>query len=133
MKTYFSAFLVLLAVAVANYVGQVYDVALRVPFYDVYLHLAGGFGIGLMLSAMHRSVFADHAVSRNGRWLIVVSVLCVGLVWELFEAYFNIAGAPVGTKAYYIDTIKDLCDDLFGGGLGVYLLSRLSKVRAKTV
>jgi hypothetical protein len=127
MKTYLGAFLVLLAVAVANYVGQVYDVALKVPFYDVYLHLAGGLGIGLMLSALHRSFFPSHTTSTNGRWLIVFSVLCVGLVWELFEAYFNIAGAPVGTKAYYIDTIKDLCDDIIGGGLGVYLLSRSYK------
>jgi hypothetical protein len=121
MKTYFSAFAVLLAVAVGNYVGQEYNVALHVPFYDVYLHLGGGLGIGLMLLAMLRSYKHEYASTNQGHRLVVLGIILVGIIWELFEAYFNIAGAPVGTKAYWLDTLKDIIDDIIGGSLALFL------------
>jgi hypothetical protein len=121
MKTYLSAFIVLLLVAVANYIGQEYGVSLMVPYYDVYLHLGGGAGIALMLAAMLRSYSAEYAATGKGRSLVLLGLLCVGLVWELFEAFFNITGEPLGSKAYYIDTVKDLIDDMIGGGVALWL------------
>ncbi|HEX7724598.1 MAG TPA: hypothetical protein VF438_02575 [Candidatus Paceibacterota bacterium] len=124
MKTYFSAFAVLFAVAVGNFVGQEYNISFQVPFYDVYLHFGGGLGIAMLLHALLISYKPDYFHTARSRRLVLWGVLVVGLVWELFEAYFGIAGAPVGTKAYYTDTIKDLIDDMLGGALAVWLVAR---------
>lgn len=86
--------------------------------YDIYMHIFGGLTIALFLIALASSFKPD---ALNRRKNIVLGVFIIGLGWELFEAYFNIAGAPVGTKAYYIDTIKDLIDDIIGSSLGAFL------------
>ncbi len=86
--------------------------------YDIYMHILGGITIGLFLYALISSFKLD---LLNKRRNIIFGVFIIGIIWELFEAYYNIAGAPIGTKAYYIDTIKDLINDIIGGTVIAFL------------
>jgi len=106
---------------IANHIGQVYGVAMMIPQYDIYLHIGGGFGIYLLVRAVLKSWKPGLENTAKGRWLILLGVLVVGLIWEGYEWYFDIAGAPVGTAAYYVDLVKDLINDLLGGVIALYL------------
>jgi hypothetical protein len=119
MRTYFLALLVLAFLLVFHSLGISQNFYLYFWPYDIIAHIMGGLGIGLFIAAFFRTY-------QQGRFkekakVIVPLVFLVGLGWEVFEVYFNIAGNPYGTKAYFIDTIKDLIDDTLGGIIAVYI------------
>jgi len=123
MKIYIYAFLILAAVLWAHLMG-IHGLYYQYSTYDVFVHILGGIGIGLFITAFVKSNLKNEAKVANIRWKIILGVLMVGIVWELFEMYYNIASAPIGTKAYYIDTVKDLMDDIIGGGLVAWVCFR---------
>jgi hypothetical protein len=117
MKTYVLGFLAVFLLFLGNSAGIHFGWYESYWFYDIPMHILGGFSIGLSLVAfvgMHGKEW------QNKRQIILIGVLVASILWELFEAYYNIAGAPVGSKAYWIDTVKDLVDDLFGGVVVIY-------------
>lgn len=93
-------------------------------WYDIMMHILGGTTIGLLGYQVSRSMNRLEHLSWKK---IVIAVFLIGLAWEVFEAMFGIAGAPVGTKAYYVDTTKDLFDDCFGAVLAYIISSVLVK------
>lgn len=95
-----------------------------IPNYDVFMHILGGLGIGFFVYALVRS-FDQKWLSKTIN--LVLLVICAGLVWELFEIYYNIAGHPLWTKLYYIDTIKDFVNDTIGGAIAVWLCKRFDR------
>ena len=111
MRIYLYAILVLGLVFIGNYAGNIYGWYVTLEGYDVFMHIIGGFGIGLFAVALLES--RGLVITQNKK-LVVAAVLVAGLIWELFETYYGIAGAPVGTKLYYIDTVKDLFNDCLG-------------------
>ncbi len=90
--------------------GMQYHFYMTYWYYDIIMHFLAG--IGIALSALY--------VLKNPKDIILIT-LVAGLAWELFEVYFNIAGSPIGSTAYRLDTLKDLFDDVLGSVL-VYLL-----------
>ncbi|MDD5165536.1 MAG: hypothetical protein PHG25_03320 [Candidatus Pacebacteria bacterium] len=118
MKTYLSALIALVVLFIAHILGNTFDLYTHINGYDIPMHILGGVGIGFSIIAVLRSCTFK---IDNYYWVGVLLVFIGGFLWELFEAYYGIAGAPVGTKAYYIDTIKDLFDDTLGGLIVVYV------------
>lgn len=59
---------------------------------------------------------------NNKNKIIFWSVVIIGIVWEIFEAYFGISGYPFLTNSYNIDTVKDLVDDAIGALLIIKLI-----------
>lgn len=114
MRTYIFGFLAVVVLAIGNEAGQAWHIYQSVAYYDIFMHLLGGFAIGLSVAA---AVELHGGMIRHKLWFILGTVLLAGLAWEAFEAYYDIAGAPVGTHAYWIDTVKDLIDDCVGGFL----------------
>ena len=93
--------------------------------FDVIMHIIGGFTIGMFIYALVVSFKPDLV---HKKCFIIGTVFLVGLIWEIFEAYYDIAGYPVGTKLYFIDTAKDLIDDIIGAGLlGILVSSEFFK------
>jgi hypothetical protein len=90
-----------------------------IPLYDVFMHILGGVGIGLLVGAIIKSDF-DAIASKGSK--IVLGVLVIGIVWELFEIIFNVAGYPLWSKAYFLDTVKDLFDDCLGGLIAFWVV-----------
>ncbi len=120
MKTYFYALLALAFLLVFHTLGITDNFYLYFWFYDIIAHMLGGLGIGLFALALLQTFWPGMLVKN--RWLkIAILVFIAGLVWEAFEVYYNITGYDFGLKAYYLDTIKDLIDDVIGGLIAVYL------------
>ncbi len=81
---------------------------------DTPMHFLGGFGVGLVAMGFLRSLYTKSKyVSASQFWYTVVLVICVGIVWELVEVYFKVSVMFGGL--FWIDTVKDLLMDTFGG------------------
>ncbi len=117
MRAYFYSFIVLCLVLVMDIIG-LNGLYVRFPPYDIFMHILGGIGIGLALCA----AVALHGGNIVHKYrIIIIGVLITGIIWELFEMYYDITGEPLWSALYYIDTVKDLIDDIIGGGIAVYL------------
>lgn len=132
MLTYLSA-VILSAITLVLHVYGLHGWYVQLVWYDIMMHILGGVTIAVfayaVLASLRGRVFV---VSRGGAWTVVGFVLLAGLIWEGFEIYFDISGHPFGTKLYYIDTVKDLFDDVFGGGIVVAIRSLMaSSIRIK--
>jgi uncharacterized membrane protein (DUF373 family) len=121
LTVYFSALVVLLAVLVADMQGNALGLYQSWWPFDILMHIAGGIGIGLFLYALIGS-FYPHI--RRKKRAVIWGVFVVGIVWELFEIWSNTAGYTLWTVPYYIDTAKDLFDDVIGAGLVAWLVMK---------
>lgn len=92
-----------------------------VPVYDIFMHILGGAGVALLLVGIAHSWRPD--LSHRGRF-IIAGVVVVGLLWEVFEAAFGLTGYPVGSRLYWIDTVKDLIDDAIGAAMIVFVAGK---------
>ncbi len=99
-------------------VGLEEGLVFRLWWFDILLHLLGGFWSVLAL-AWFFSFFGI----RLSFWQLFACGLAVGLAWEAFEYAFDIGGSNF--MSYQADTAKDLIDDCLGGSLGAYLALRL--------
>lgn len=120
MIIYIFALIILAIVLVAHIFG------LTGPYvtifgYDIMMHVLGGIGIGLFVAAIIK-MHGQNII--NKRRLIIISVIVVGMVWELFEIYYKLTGYPLWTKLYYIDTVKDLIDDTIGALIVAYFVTK---------
>jgi hypothetical protein len=89
---------------------------------DIPVHMLGGAWVALMtLFLYYHTKYLrkkDHA-ALFAFVLAVATALVVGLMWEVYE--FIIDRAMSVHDLQISDTLKDLCDDLFGGGAAALL------------
>ena len=120
-KTYIPALLLVSLLAALHFIASAYSLYVRYPGYDIMMHILGGVGIAL---SMHWFLLTFFKNTKFPFWSVVLVVFLIGLSWELFEAYYDIAGAPVGTPAHYRDAIKDLFNDTLGAVGAWFFLRR---------
>jgi len=120
MKTYLYALAAVVCLLIAHVVGSTLNLYVRTNFYDIPMHILGGFGLGLFFTAL---ILSTQKKNIRARAVVILCVFIAGVIWELFEAYYNIAGYPVGTKLYWIDTVKDVVDDIIGGSIAAWAMS----------
>jgi hypothetical protein len=82
--------------------------------FDILVHFVGGLGAGFGAAAVLGTLFPS---MRPALWKVLALVLLTGLVWEVFEAIYDLLGYPFGSVPYYIDTVKDLIMDTAGGAV----------------
>jgi hypothetical protein len=96
---------VLLITLTLHLFGMYEHLYMKFWFYDIIVHILAGMGIAL--SAVY--------IFGNKKYIhIIITVMICGLLWEIFEAYYDITGAPVGSLYYKLDTVKDMIDDFLG-------------------
>lgn len=98
--------------------GMEHDLYIRFWFYDIILHILGG--VGIAMSVYSVAVFFNIELIKGKLSRIIALTFIAGLAWEAFEVIFNLTGSKVWTTPYYIDTIKDLFNDVIGSII-VYL------------
>ena len=89
-------------------------------WFDVFMHVFGGFWIGLIgvyfIFLWGRlPFFSEHKITTIT--LILLFVAVAGLVWELFEVFGGMT--DIATDLW--DTFFDLVCDMSGGALAIYL------------
>ena len=114
-KTYIPALFVLVLVLIFHLVGMEQYLYIAYSWYDIMMHFLAGAGIALA------SYWLIKTFKELPIYWIIIFTLIAGIVWELFEAYYGIAGFHFATTKYWIDSIKDLANDTLGA-LFVYII-----------
>lgn len=92
---------------------------------DIPVHILGGLWVALTtLVVYYRS---EYVARKDHSPLFAISValcsaLIIGLFWEVYE--FVVDRAMATNDLQLGDTLKDLCDDLFGGALAAWIFVR---------
>ncbi|MDQ2932847.1 MAG: hypothetical protein M3Q80_00510 [bacterium] len=123
MKLYICAFVVVSIVLGAHIFG-LKGLYIDIPTYDIMMHMIGGVGIALFLSALFQSYKTGEFFSAKN---IVVGVFIIGIIWEYFEIHFGLLGHPLWSKLYYIDTVADIINDIIGGSIVAYVVTRKNR------
>ena len=105
----------LLLLLVLHVQGMAEHLYLNYWFYDFITHFLGGACIALSFSYIAKN--PKHAI-----WAAVIG----GIIWEIFEVYFDIMGWPISSRAYKIDTAIDLVMDTLGAA-AVWVIIRNKK------
>jgi hypothetical protein len=114
-------FIVLALVAGLNWLASARDYYYTIYWYDFMMHFLGGLGIGLFLLWVSKLSLGAISVFLNSGAKILLTVIIVGIAWEIFELAFRMTA--FGDIGYAWDTGHDLVMDALGG-LGVVFTSR---------
>ena len=110
-KTYIPAVISVILLAALHSIASSLHWYVHYHGFDIFMHILGGMALGFSIYWILTTLFPRHAPSF---WYIILFTFIAGVLWETFEAYYNIAGAPVGSLPYYLDTAKDLINDTLG-------------------
>ena len=126
-KTCIPAIFFVITLAVFHYLGNQFYLYVKISWYDVFMHIWGGIGIALFIYWFIITYFKKNRgeispMTSDYFLTVVIVTLIIGIVWEGMETYYDIAGAPVGTVDYYIDTLKDLFNDTLGSVIAYLFL-----------
>lgn len=119
MKRYIASLVILILVFIGQSTALNNQFIFRLPVFHLVMHIGAGFGIALLISALMSSFRLRLRAKKSA---IILGTFLVGLIWEAFEAYFNITGFRFGTAAYFLDTSKDLLNDAIGGSIAAFLV-----------
>lgn len=111
MKRYIMPILIIAAVLYGQF-SSVHTALIMSPTYHLVMHILGGLGIGLLARAL---VSRSPIGKRKKMALIILAAFAAGLLWEIIEVYFNVTGRILWSDAYFMDTTKDLLNDMIGG------------------
>jgi uncharacterized membrane protein YjdF len=87
-------------------------------------HIVGGLALALFVRA-----FLDRfipGIKKKDSFTFFVTLL-LGIIWEIFEAYFGISGHVFWSRAYRLDTAKDIVDDMISALIALYWIYKIRK------
>lgn len=84
---------------------------------DIPMHILGGFMAGLFTFVLYRANKWPESKTN-----LLIGVIVVGVVWELLEVYFRVSPLDM---YYWVDTSKDLIDDIIGGLISIYIWKKI--------
>lgn len=99
-------------------------------WFDMMMHFLAGVCVA-MIAVLLWNKFIKELYWKRNKIIFVgfIGVLFVGVLWEVYEVYFNLS-IPEEGWVFWRDTMSDLVIDIFGGFLGsIYSYKILSKSR----
>ena len=122
-KTYIPTLVAVTALAVLQYFASGGHWYVRFPGFDIFMHILGGVSLALAVYWILVTFFKRRfKAGKSLFWTLVGCTFGLGIAWEIMEAMNGIAGAPFGTSAYYLDTVKDLVNDTLGAIIAAYFI-----------
>lgn len=120
-KTYIPALISVTTLAGLHLVASDGHWYVRYPGFDILMHILGGVGLAFSIYWILVTSFPKFTCTF---WHIVELTFLAGFCWEAFETMYDIAGAPVWTEHYYLDSIKDLVNDTLGAIIASYFVKK---------
>ena len=111
-RAYIPAIIFLTIAFILHTLGGAYHFYTIITWYDDPLHFISGLGLGFSFYWILTEFW--NGLPGKNIWAIVGLVLIAATVWECFEAFYDLAGYPVGSVAYCIDTVKDIINGIVG-------------------
>lgn len=125
-NTFIFLFILISLISFLNKLGGDFDLYWRFWWYDIVMHFLGGLWIGLITLWIYylSGYFKKNKKDKPFVFLLsFLSVLIVGISWEIFEYLFEI----VFSSNYISDTALDLIMDILGGLVASIVLLVLNK------
>jgi hypothetical protein len=97
-----------------HYAGIHWKLYTIYTWYDDPLHFMSGLSLGFTFYWILSEFKAFHNVPKRHLWAIVGLTLVCAVFWECYEAAYDLAGYPVGSLAYVVDTAKDIINGVVG-------------------
>ncbi len=123
---------VIIFVAIFNYIGIKYNLYWIYKWYDIPMHLLGGFCVGLFSLFLYKNFNKNISIVNYRRKVFVfvfLILLFVTVSWEIFEL---IGGITFLTdKGYWLDNIGDIMNGLLGGIVAYLFFIRNKKCNTK--
>jgi len=120
-KILISSLIVIIFIAFSNYIGMKYNLYWVYKWYDIPMHILGGFCVGLfslyLYSSFQKNIFTAN-YRRNFFIFLFFILFFITISWEIFELVSKITF--INDQGYWIDTIGDILNAYFGG-MVVYL------------
>ena len=118
----FAQLLVLFALACLHIFGLIHFLYWQYRWLDIIAHLLGGVWIGFNV------LWIGAVRSKTSPVLFCAAAgLGIGMLWEVFEAYFGITSFPIDA----FDTTKDLVMDMLGSAAVGFFNSSIPRVKQK--
>ncbi len=87
------------------------------PGTDVFMHIIGG-----IMAGLYATVFLEAFRIKESWSRVLLLVFLVGLGWEALELIYHVALVDFW---YWVDTVKDLVDDIIGGTIAYYIWRKI--------
>ena len=109
-------------IAGLNLLALKYFLFWRLWWFDIPMHILGGFIIGSMALWFIAYEVPIGIRSKINRILVaILATFVIGVLWEIFEYK---TGITKGEPGYWFDTIHDVIDDVIGGLIAYLALNR---------
>jgi len=127
-KIFVISFIVLVLIAVFNYLGMKFNLYWFYRWYDIPMHMLGGFWVTLFsLSIYSHFSKSFPVISYYVKFLYIMLfiLLAVTISWEVFELAGGITF--VDDRGYWIDTFADILNAYIGGAVVYFLFIKNNK------
>ena len=113
-KLLIKTFALFIIIGLLDYVGNTFYLHWTEWWFDVMLHFLSGGAVAMFLISVGRSFSSLKSSDITIIIVTILGTLLIGILWEIFELYFNITFFSDGVF-YWRDTISDLIMDVCGG------------------
>lgn len=117
--------LVAILVGIGQEVAIEHSLYFSVWWFDIVMHFLGGLWIALIALWFYKAFAGEDAESGKGYFVALVTVVVVGILWEVMEIW---AGLTWTHGDYKIDTVIDLIMDVVGAIFASRLVFRKTVV-----
>lgn len=95
-------------------------------WFDIPMHVFGGVCVafGFAILPFFRIQLPSRYTTLKG---YIGAVLCVGILWEVFEYFFGLSGFAVQND-FIFDTVKDLIMDMLGGVIAYGVIMKIKQL-----
>lgn len=119
-KYFWPMFILVALVAGFHILGTIENYYWSTNWYDFPMHFFGGLWISLFI--LWFDAWIPLPIRPNSALKVIGFVLVVGIIWELYELYFQLTN--IYDVGYTWDTSHDLIMDVLGGTLGWFLIHK---------
>jgi len=125
-KLFKNTILLFITIGILNFIGNTLLLYSGTFWYDKILHFLAGFVIAMTVVIFYNMFSKVYSTSKTRLILIaLLATIIVGLLWEYFEFYFDIAILD-NNRNYWTDTSLDLIMDFMGGFFGAIYSIKIS-------
>ncbi|MDD4803574.1 MAG: hypothetical protein PHN69_00115 [Candidatus Pacebacteria bacterium] len=127
-KIFVISFIVLVLIAVFNYLGMKFNLYWFYRWYDIPMHMLGGFWVTLFSLSIYNhfsKIFPVISYYVKFLYVMLFILLAVAISWEVFELAGGITF--VDDRGYWIDTFADILNAYIGGAVVYFLFIKNNK------
>lgn len=131
-KIFIYSFILLILIAIFNYIGVKFCWYWTYRWYDIPMHIAGGLWVSLFFLFLY-DYFVNKFTIKNYKikvfWVVFCVLLFITVSWEIFEVLGGINFT--GDRGYWPDTLGDILNGFIGGMIGYLFFIKSKKCNSQ--